>query len=92
MAEVRVDRGLTQEQLAERVEIAVRYLQAVEAGRQNVTIGTVAHLAAALRVAPEELFKPPAPGPPGRAGRGAPAAPATTDRARPRAPARKRER
>ena len=59
---------------------------------RNVTLGTVAHLEAALRVTPEKLFGWPALVHPGRAGRGAPAAPATADLARPRTPARERER
>ena len=56
IAEVRRQRGLTQEQLAERVGTSVRALQRTEAGAQNLTLRSVARLALALGVKPEELI------------------------------------
>lgn len=59
VAEARVARGITQEALAERLDVGVRYVQAVEAGRQNLTLRNVALFAAKLRVPPAALFEPP---------------------------------
>jgi transcriptional regulator with XRE-family HTH domain len=59
LAELRTEKGLTQEELAARVDVAARYVQAIEAGRQNVTLATVARLAAGLRVPVVELFEAP---------------------------------
>ena len=61
VAEVRAEKGLTQEELAARVDVAARYIQQVEAGTQNVTLATVARLAAGLRVPVAELFQAPEP-------------------------------
>jgi transcriptional regulator with XRE-family HTH domain len=44
----RLDRGLTQAQLAERLQAAPTYLSAIEAGRENLTLGSLARIAAAL--------------------------------------------
>lgn len=46
--------GLTQEDLAERLETAVRNVQRIEAG-QNVTVNTLSRIAIALGVAVVEL-------------------------------------
>lgn len=54
IAEVRREKGLTQAQLAERLGIAVRTFQAIEAG-QNLTLHTLERIAEALAVEPEEL-------------------------------------
>lgn len=54
--EVRRARGLTQEELAERVGISPRYLSRVEVGQQNPSIQTVAQLATALDIELSELF------------------------------------
>lgn len=59
LAELRAERGFTQERLAEKVNLATRYLQAIEAGAENPTIRTLIHLAAALRVSVQALFEPP---------------------------------
>jgi transcriptional regulator with XRE-family HTH domain len=59
---------MTQEELAELLGNGVRYVQAVEAGRQNVTLKTVAQFAAKLRIPVAAFFQAPsskAP-PPGR--------------------------
>jgi transcriptional regulator with XRE-family HTH domain len=60
IAEVRAERGLTQEALAEKVEVSVRYVQSVEGGRENLTVETLAKLGNTLRVAVAALFTVPA--------------------------------
>lgn len=49
-------RAITQDLLAERLGIATRNLQRIESGRQNLTLGTIERIAAALEVAPESLL------------------------------------
>lgn len=51
---------MTQEKLAERAEVSVRYVQRVEAGSENVTVRTLAKFANALRVDLAALLSPPA--------------------------------
>ncbi|OGQ10330.1 MAG: hypothetical protein A2138_12205 [Deltaproteobacteria bacterium RBG_16_71_12] len=50
---LRVDRCLTQQQVADRLEVALKNLQRIEAGRQNLTLRTIFRVARALGVAPE---------------------------------------
>jgi transcriptional regulator with XRE-family HTH domain len=52
---LRAARGWTQEQTAERCELAPRMLQAIEAGDANATLVTVARLAAGLGVDASQL-------------------------------------
>lgn len=59
VAEVRHERGWTQEVLAERADVSVRYVQHVEQGTQNLAIRSIAKLAGVLRVSIGELFEPP---------------------------------
>lgn len=59
IAELRAARGLTQEQLAERLGIDPTHLQKIEGGRLNVTVRTLVTLAAALGCTPGELFEAP---------------------------------
>jgi transcriptional regulator with XRE-family HTH domain len=71
VAELRLARGLTQEELAERLDVGVRYVQALEAGRQNVTLKSLALFAAKLRSPASAFFeapttRPPRPGRPRR--------------------------
>jgi DNA-binding Xre family transcriptional regulator len=47
---------VTQDLLAERLGIATRNLQRIESGRQNLTLGTIERIAAALGVPPESLL------------------------------------
>ena len=54
IAELRRDRGMTQEGLAEALCTATRNVQRIEAG-QNLTLHTLARVAALLGVRPEEL-------------------------------------
>lgn len=56
IASVRVERGMTQEQLASRLEIATKNVQRLESGRQNLTLATIERIAGALGVAPETFF------------------------------------
>ena len=47
---LRKERALTQEDVAHRAEISVRYLSSVEAGRENVTVAVLERLARVLGV------------------------------------------
>lgn len=53
---LRVERRLTQEQLAHDAEIDVTYLRGIEAGRRNPSVNILAHLASSLEVRPKSLF------------------------------------
>jgi transcriptional regulator with XRE-family HTH domain len=55
--ELRLERGWTQEQLAERAYLHRTYVAAIEAGKRNVAIVNVVYLARAIGVAPGELFR-----------------------------------
>lgn len=59
VAERRQALGLTQEQLAEQLDVSIKYLQRLEAGRENLTVRSMANLANTLDVAPSYLIKPP---------------------------------
>ena len=59
VAELRLARGLTQEALAERLDVAARWVQAVEGGQENLTLGTLATFANALKAPMVEFFTPP---------------------------------
>lgn len=55
--------GLTQEDVGERMGASGSYIAGVEAGRSNLTIGQLAAIAEALKVALEVQFHIPAPRP-----------------------------
>ena len=57
IAAVRAARQWTQEELAERADVSVRYVQMVESGTENLSLVTLSKLAAALRVHPAELLQ-----------------------------------
>ena len=59
VGELRRERGLTQEQLAEILELSVRYVQFVESGEENLTVTTLVKIANGLRVPVADLFAPP---------------------------------
>ena len=59
VAELRVERGLTQEQLAELADVTTRYVQSIEGGTENLTLETIAKLANLLKVQAIKLFEPP---------------------------------
>ena len=55
----RLNKGLSQEELAERVEISARYLQDIEAGRHtNVTLMLLFRLAESVGAATWQLICP----------------------------------
>ena len=56
IAEIRRTQGWTQEVLAERLGVSLRYMQSVEAGTQNLTLETIAKVATALRISAVQLF------------------------------------
>ena len=57
-ARIRRERGLTQEELAERSGLSQQYLSGLERGRRNPTVVTLYELAAALGVSHVELVRP----------------------------------
>jgi len=61
LAESRKLRGLTQQVLADRLGVTMRYVQAVEAGGENLTLRSLAEWANVLKVTPSVLFETPAP-------------------------------
>lgn len=58
VAELRETAGLTQDQLAEQVEMDAQNLRSIEAGRRNLTIRTMCRLATALKCSMPDLFLP----------------------------------
>lgn len=48
--EARQALGLTQAEVAERLDVSPSYISAVEAGRRNLTIGQLANIANAMRL------------------------------------------
>ena len=54
--EIRRDRGVTQETLAEAAEISVPYLSCIERGSKNVSLQTLIRFAAALDVTVDRLL------------------------------------
>jgi len=54
---LRLDRHLTQAQLAERADYEDRFIQYVEAGHRNLTIDSLVALADALEVEPQALIE-----------------------------------
>ena len=59
VAELRIARGLTQEAFAEILGKDLRYVQAIEGGRQNITIRTAVLVARALNSPLAQLFARP---------------------------------
>ena len=54
--ELRMARGLTQEQAAEKANTNVKYFGAIERGEVNLTLASLGRICAALGVPPRELF------------------------------------
>jgi transcriptional regulator with XRE-family HTH domain len=54
--EIRIDRGMTQQQLADLCGRHRTFIISIEKGRQNASALTLIRLASALRVLPSELF------------------------------------
>ena len=57
-ARIRRERGLTQEELAERCGLSQQYLSDLERGKRNPTIVTIYEIALALRVSQLEMVQP----------------------------------
>ncbi len=55
---IRIARGLTQEELAERSGFSQQYLSDLERGRRNPTLVTLWELAQALGTTPVDLITP----------------------------------
>lgn len=54
--ELRKRRGLTQDQLAERVDLAPRYISLIEVGRSSPSLETIENVARVLEVELKALF------------------------------------
>jgi transcriptional regulator with XRE-family HTH domain len=52
---------MTRQEVADRLEATMRYVQRVEAGEANLTLRSLAEFANALRAPVEELLAPPLP-------------------------------
>ncbi len=57
MRELRIARGLTQEQVAEKAGLDDKHLQTIEAGTSNVTMASLVGITRCLGVTLSELFK-----------------------------------
>lgn len=57
LRKLRVEAGLSQEQLAEQAQIDRSYLGAIERGEHNVALLNIIKIANALNLAPDELLK-----------------------------------
>jgi len=55
---LRLERKLTQEELAETAGVSPRYVALIEAGSRNPTLSVLLQLAVALDVPAYKLFKP----------------------------------
>ncbi len=66
IAELRREMSLTQEELAQRLGIGVKYIQKIERGVVNLTLHTLVRWANWLAVEPVDLLKPPSSQPPRR--------------------------
>lgn len=56
LATVRKQKGVTQEKLAEMVDVHRTYIGFIEAGKRNPSIGNIHKIAKALKVDIKELF------------------------------------
>ena len=54
--EIRNKKGLTQEQLSERMEISPKYLSSIERGNENPTLNTLINLSQSLEADLSEIF------------------------------------
>ena len=60
IAEERSDRGMTQERFAEEVVgVSLKYLQHLEAGRENLTVASLVSIAEKIGCSVQALFAPP---------------------------------
>jgi len=56
VAELRVESNLTQAELADRVDVSLKYLQRLESGQENLTLRSLANLANIFGVEVAALF------------------------------------
>lgn len=54
---VRLEKSLTQEEVAEAAGVSSRYVALIEAGARNPTLEVILDLAAGLKVHPSRLFR-----------------------------------
>ncbi len=54
--EIRSKRGITQDQLSERMDINSKYLSSIERGKENPTLNTLIKLSQSLEVNLDEIF------------------------------------
>lgn len=54
--ELRLEKGLTQEELAEEINLSANFVGMVERGERNTSLLKVFKMAKALEVKPKELF------------------------------------
>jgi transcriptional regulator with XRE-family HTH domain len=59
VAELRSERGWTQEAFAGKLGVSVQYLRRIELGQTHITVPKLVELANALRVQPAALFDKP---------------------------------
>jgi transcriptional regulator with XRE-family HTH domain len=59
IAELRAERGWTQEAFAEHYGASAKYAQALELGSENLSLTTLARIARTLKVPVRELLAPP---------------------------------
>lgn len=55
--ELRKHRNMTQDQLAEKVDLATRYISLIEVGRSSPSLETIENVARALQVEIRDLFE-----------------------------------
>lgn len=53
----RIRRDLTQEQLAEIMDVSQNYIACIETGKQNMSLGKILELSVALKTDIEDLLK-----------------------------------
>jgi transcriptional regulator with XRE-family HTH domain len=63
LAELRRSLGVTQEALAERLDVPVQHVSRIESGAQNITLATLQRFAVALGVRVTVNFEPTRAGP-----------------------------
>ena len=57
LKKIRLEQGMTQEELANKADIAFSSVARIEAGKLNTTISTIARLAETLDVAKKKLME-----------------------------------
>jgi len=59
IAELRAERGFTQEALSEKLRVTPRWIQSAEAGAENLTLTTLLRFSNALKAPLDAFFVPP---------------------------------